>query len=99
LLEQGKYILKAIGAVLILVLLIRAVAVFVIIRVINDIRAIAVEDIPRVPRLEVVVGVETALAVVKEATPLAKPRVSTLAPILVIKAQFSLREVLISAAC
>lgn len=102
--------LKAAGIVLILVLLIGAatlkgvakvVAMFIIIRVIKDIRAIAIEDLPRVntlPRLEVAVGVEIALVaagalvVVEEATLLvaiallAKPRVSTLAPILVIEA-------------
>ena len=121
--EQGTYILKAAGIVLTLVLPIGAailkgaaklVAVFVIIRVIKDIGAIAVEDTPRantLPRLEVAAGIETALVAasalvaVEEATPLvaiaplAEPRVPTLAPILVIEAQSLLREVLISATC
>ena len=102
--------LKAASAVLILVLPIgvatlkeaaELVAVFVIIRVIKDVRAIAVEDTPganMLLRLEVAVGIETALVaagaliVVEEATslvaiaPLGKPRVPTLAPILVIEA-------------
>jgi len=96
--------LKAVGVVLILVPLIRAAAVFVTVRVIKDIRAVAVEDIPKAPELEVTIGVETALvatgalAVVEEVTPLAEPRVPTLAPILVIKTQSLLREVPISAA-
>jgi len=105
LLEQGKHILKAVGIVLTLVPPIRAVAVFITTRVIKDIGATATEDVPRAPELEVTVGVKTALVAtralvaVKEATLLAEPRVPTLAPILVIEAQFLLIEVLISATC
>jgi len=108
--------LKAAGMVPILVPLIgvaalkgaaKSIAIFITIRVIKDVKAIAPKDAPRAntpPRLEVTVGIKTALVAVKEATllvaiaPLAKPRVPTLAPILVIKAQSLLREVLISAA-
>ena len=89
-----------------------AAAAFMV-RVVKDIRAAAIENTLRantLPRLEVAADIETALvatgalAVVEEATPLvaiaplAKLRVPTLAPILVIEAQSLLREVLISAA-
>ena len=90
-----------------------AAAVFVATSVVKDVGAAAAEDAPGAntpPGLEVTAGVETALVAAGElaaaeeaappvaAAPPAEPRVPAPAPILVIEAQFPLREVPISAA-
>ena len=90
----------------------KAAAIFITIRVVKDVKAAAVEDILRanmLPKLGVAIGIKIALvaisilAAVEKATLLvaiallAKPKVPAPVPILVMEAQFLLREVLISA--